>query len=75
MAAPTLSYGLVGAFAPIEEEDHQGETGFEDGWDEDDELSCPADADEPAGDEQPDSPAHVPRPSRIYDAHQEAAQW
>ncbi|QCD53512.1 transposase [Streptomyces hawaiiensis] len=75
VAAPTLSYGLVGAFTPLEEEDQQGETGFEDGWDEDDDLPGPADVDEPAGDEQPDSSAKVPRPSRIYDAYQEAAQW
>ncbi|WP_206278618.1 hypothetical protein [Streptomyces fungicidicus] len=75
VAAPTLSYGLVGAFTPLEEEDQQGETGFEDSWDEDDDLPGPTDADEPARDERPDSPAQVQRPSRIYDAYQEAAQW
>ncbi|WP_234701577.1 hypothetical protein [Streptomyces malaysiensis] len=75
VAVPTLSYGLVGAFAPLEEEDQEGETRFEDSWDEDDDLSGAADPGAPCGHGWPDSPAQAPRPSRIYDARQEAAQW
>lgn len=82
LTAPTLSYGLVGASTPTGLDEHEvgdepsGEE-FEDSWDEDDDpLGSPDDAgDGPAGDEQPSGPAAVPRPSRIYDALQEAAQW
>lgn len=82
LTAPTLSYGLVGAFTPTGLDEHDGEDEpaaeeFEDGWDEDDDpLGTPDDAgDAPAGDEQPSGPAAVPRPSRIYDALSEATQW
>ncbi len=62
VAAPTLSYGLVGAFAPLEEEDQEGETRFEDSWDEDDDLSGAADPGAPCGHGWPDSPAQAPAP-------------
>jgi hypothetical protein len=82
LAAPTLSYGLVGAFTPTGLDENDGEEApageeFEDGWDEDDDLlGTPADAgDTPAGHAPPPGPTPVPRPSRIYDALQEAAQW
>lgn len=84
LTAPTLSYGLVGAFTPpsldgpdSEEDEPQGEE-FEDSWDEnDDPLGSPEDAvNTPGAHRQPPEPAApAPRPSRIYDALQEAAQW
>ncbi|MEU2577468.1 transposase [Streptomyces anulatus] len=76
LTAPTLSYGLVGAFTPVSLDEPDDEE-FEDGWDEDeDPLGTSDDASgAPAGDEQPSGRAAVPRPSRIYDARQEATQW
>lgn len=76
LAAPALSYGLVSAFAPAGLDDRDEEE-FEDGWEEDDDpLSPPDDAvGGPPGHGQPPASAAVPRPSRIYDPVQEAAQW
>ncbi|MGW2826489.1 transposase [Streptomyces sp. NPDC001443] len=82
LTAPTLSYGLVGTFTPPGLDEPDGEEvpageEFEDGWDEDDDpFGSPNDAGgAPAGHEPPPGPAAIPRPSRIYDALQEAAQW
>ncbi|MET8418141.1 transposase [Streptomyces sp. NPDC005098] len=83
LTAPTLSYGLVGAFTPADLDEHDSEEAgpageeFEDGWDEDDDpLGSPEDAvGTPSRNEQPPGPAAAPHVSRIYDAHQEAAQW
>ncbi|MEW2120891.1 transposase [Streptomyces sp. NPDC005474] len=77
LAAPTLSYGLVGAFAPTGLDEADGEDAFEDGWDEDEHpLGAPDNAvDDFPSHEEPVASAAVSRPSRIYDAAQEAAQW
>ncbi|AOW85160.1 hypothetical protein BC342_00005 [Streptomyces olivaceus] len=73
--APTLSYGLVGAFTPASLDAPDDEE-FEDGWDEDED---PLGTSDDAGDDRrrrtPIRRAAVPRPSRIYDARQEATQW
>ncbi|WP_405562598.1 transposase [Streptomyces phaeochromogenes] len=77
LSAPTLSYGLVGAFTPTGLDEADGGEEFEDGWTEDDHpLGAPDDGgDSFPAHEQPVASAAVPRPSRIYDAAQEAAQW
>ncbi|MQY16865.1 hypothetical protein SRB5_70680 [Streptomyces sp. RB5] len=77
LTAPTLSYGLVGVFTPTSLDEADDEE-FEDGWEEDGEpLGGPDDAADGCPEHERPAAA-VPvrsRPSRIYDAVREAAQW